>query len=150
LGVGGNFHIGISAETAILVKLEEETIRDRYPDVFRGEEIKIDSLRFSTVGLFARLYLGNSLYLSGGAGVWFHGNYAVDVNTGYGSEKFTLVESEIAPVFTAGIGFIVYYDEKYGFLFDAQYKTLPNKDGSLGGYLTFSLGIQMGGRGAYK
>jgi hypothetical protein len=150
LGVGGNFHIGISADVAALVKLDEEAIRDRYPDVFRGEEIKMDSLRFTTVSLFARLYLGNNLYLSGGAGVWFHGDYAVDVNTGYGSEKFTLVESEIAPVFTAGIGFIVYYEERYGFLFDAQYKTLTNKDGSISSYVTFNFGIQMGGRGVYK
>jgi TolB-like protein len=149
-GVGRHLHIGIDFNGAGYIKLDEETIRDNNPGISREQSVTVDSLHFYRLGLFARLYLGNNVYLSGGAGMWFHDDYDLKLKSNSSQNRITLVESEfVMPVYTAGIGYMLNFGTS-GLIFNAEYNMLPRK-GSLIGYMIISFGAQIGGRGtAFK
>jgi hypothetical protein len=118
-------------------------IKKNYPDIPR-EDIEIISNGSNKVNFFARLYLSGRTYLTGGGGWWWHA-VSVKEKSEWNLERTPLVSFNAAPVYTAGIGFILWGDKTGGFFLESNYNMLPNNNG-LDGYLTINAGISLGGR----
>ena len=124
------FHLGASFDIATKVKLNEETFYF-YPEILE----KADKIKFYKYGLFARLYLGKTVFVSGGAGIWSHSEIKVD--------DIPMFNSETEFLYSLGFGSILYADEYFGLVFDVQYNILP-ENASLNKYLTFNVGCHWG------
>jgi hypothetical protein len=139
-------HLGLKVEGIQPLKLYgEDSIKHEvlkyYPNIPR-DDITIVSHNFTTAVLFARLYLGNYVYLSGGGGWWFHDAY-VEENSEWGLNRIQLIYVEGVPVFNAGIGFVT--GKKGGFFFDSYYNIVLRRNGP-DQYVTINGGLQFGGR----
>jgi hypothetical protein len=147
-GVGKYLQFGLGGDVGIPFELDDGTLRDIHPGVLRDDRIVVDSLNLRNIGIFARVYPVSSVYLMGGLGVWFHGNFTTDLNRDISvfPNIYTLVEPESAFALKAGFGFSVYSGELLVIVLDAQYNVLMGEGKSISNYLTFNAGFQFGSK----